>query len=284
MIIRTAIFSLIATAFSAAAIADDGGTVRPQHIVSLSPCLDVTLIELVSEDRIAALSHYARNSYSSNVDAAIAARLPITYETAEEIMALAPDLVLTSRHSALATRNALDQLHIHTELFDVPDSIDGSIADIRRMGELVGESARADALIEKIHQALDDLTPQSDKRVLALIFQPNGFSPGMGTMPHDLLTRAGFENATARLGLKRWGNMALEWVIADPPQVLLSGAHDGGVSFAQKLLTHPALRALEPQMMRAHYEQKLLNCGGPVLITAAHALKLAHDHARADLK
>ena len=252
---------------------------RPVRIVSLNPCLDVTLVELVSEDRIAALSHYARDAYGSSVDQALAARVPITYETAEEIMALMPDLVLTSRHSSLATRNALSRMHIHTELFDVPDTIDGSIADIRRMASLVGEVDQGEALVTRINDALSNLSQARDQRLTALIFQPNGFSPGAGTMANDLLERGGFENATTRLGLKRWGNMPLEWLLADPPRVLLSGAHQGGASFAQKLLVHPALRALEPRMTRARYDQKLLYCGGPVIIAASRALAEAYVQA-----
>src|SRR5689334_13603243 len=93
----------------------------PLRIVSLNPCLDTTLVAVADRAQIAALSHYARDPYGSNI-AEIAATLPITYESAEEVIALAPDLVLASRHSALATRNALTRLGIEVALFDVPES------------------------------------------------------------------------------------------------------------------------------------------------------------------
>ena len=98
---------------------------HPKRIVSLNMCVDAILVELVAHDRIAALSHYARDPQRSTI-AEIAQHLPITYETAEEVVALRPDLVLTSRHSAPATRNALRRVGIRFELFDVPSTIAGS--------------------------------------------------------------------------------------------------------------------------------------------------------------
>jgi iron complex transport system substrate-binding protein len=252
----------------------------PQRIVSLNPCLDVELVELVAPERIAALSHYAHNPRASSVEPKLAASLPITYETAEEIMALSPDLVLASRHTEPATRAALAQLAIRTELFDVPQNIEASLTEITRLAGLVEAQEKGDALVARIRTALDTLAPidtPQPQPILALIFQPNGFAPGKGTLPDELLTRAGFENATARLGYRQWGNMPLELVLADPPRVLLSGAHQGGASFAQRMVTHPAFQALGARMVRAPYEQKLLYCAGPVLIAAAKALTDARD-------
>lgn len=104
--------------------------------------------------RIAAVSHYARDPLVSSI-APLAARLPITYETAEEIVALQPDLVLASRHSAIPTRNALRRVGIHYELFDVPFSVEESIAQIRRIAALVGSGDVGEALVAKIERAIE---------------------------------------------------------------------------------------------------------------------------------
>src|SRR5689334_22672743 len=114
-------------AASAAARANDAPRPQPARIVSLNQCLDAILIELVPKQRIAAVSHYARDPLVSAI-ADRAASLPITYETAEEIVALRPDLVLASRHSAIATRNALRRVGIPYELFEVPFSVEESVA------------------------------------------------------------------------------------------------------------------------------------------------------------
>jgi hypothetical protein len=103
----------------------------PRRVASLNACLDAMLVHLADRSQIAALSHYAREEHSSTV-AATAKTLPFTWESAEEIIALEPDLILASKHSALATRNALKRLHVPVERFAVSKSIDESLARSRR--------------------------------------------------------------------------------------------------------------------------------------------------------
>ncbi len=109
-------------------------------------CLDSVLVELVPREHILALSQYSRDPWRSTI-ADIAATLPYTNETAEEVVALQPDLVLASRHSAIATRNALKRVGVRFELFGVPQSIDESIEQIRRLATLLHREAEGEALI-----------------------------------------------------------------------------------------------------------------------------------------
>ena len=82
-------------------------------------------------ERIAAVSHYSRDPLVSSI-APLAAKLPITYETAEKIVALRPDLVLTSRHSAIPTRNALKRVGIRFECSSVV-LVEESLTQISRI-------------------------------------------------------------------------------------------------------------------------------------------------------
>ncbi|MEG0818916.1 MAG: ABC transporter substrate-binding protein, partial [Brevundimonas sp.] len=116
----------------------------PRRVVSLNACLDAILVHVADRGQIAALSHYAREPVGSTISE-VAKTLPFTWETAEEVIALRPDLVLTSRHSALATRNALGRMNIPTELFSVPDSVGRSLDQVREVARLVGRPARGEA-------------------------------------------------------------------------------------------------------------------------------------------
>lgn len=249
----------------------------PRRVVSLNPCLDTVLVHVADREQIAALSHYARDKNASTV-AAIAQTFPVTYESAEEVMALAPDLVLTSRHSDLATRNALRRLNIRTELFSEPQNVAQSIAQVRTVAGLVGQEARGEELVSRIETALAEAAPPLGAKPLpALIFQSNGFSSGRGTLVDEMMTRTGFVNVADRYGLSWWANVPLERVVADPPMVLLAGEMRADVpTWADRVLRHPALRAIEPKMKRATFPDRLLFCGGPVLIQSAAALM----HAR----
>ena len=255
---------------------------RPRRVVSLNPCLDVILVQVADRDQIAALSHYAREDYGSTI-APLARTLPFTYETAEEVIALRPDLVLTGRHSSLATRNALDRLKIPAVLFGVPDTVAESLAQVRQVAAAVGHPERGETLVGRIEAALAAAAPPPGTPPLsALVFMPGGFASGPGTLMDEMMRRAGLINAAGRYGLRRTMNVPLEQVIADPPDVLLSGEpYPGAPSWAERVMEHPALSHLAGGMNRATFPERLLFCGGPVLIQTAAALARARDDALA---
>ncbi|WP_300575065.1 ABC transporter substrate-binding protein [Phenylobacterium sp.] len=249
---------------------------RPQRVVSLNPCLDVILFHVAERGQIAALTHYARDAQASTL-AKAARAIPITYETAEEVVALRPDLVLMSEHSAPATRQALARLRIPTAMFDVPQTVAASLAQIRQVARLLGQPVRGEAVVARVEAALIAAAPPPGApRLTAIVYQPNGFAAGAGTLTDEMLRRTGFENVAARYGLGRWGNIGLEQIIADPPQVLLAGQPaPGAPTWADRVLSHPALERIADRMQREAFPQRLLYCGGPVLIETAAALATA---------
>jgi iron complex transport system substrate-binding protein len=250
----------------------------PRRIASLNACLDAMLVHLADRSQIAALSHYAREEQGSTV-AAQARTLPFTWESAEEIIALQPDLVLASQHSALATRNALKRLHVPVERFTVPKTVEESLAQVRRVARLIDHQDRGGRLVARIRAALAAATVHPGaRRLSALIYQPNGFAAGPHTLADEMMTLAGFDNAARRYGLKSWGNVPLELLLADPPEVLLVGEPAPGArSWADRVMTHPALGALKGRMKQARFPERLLYCGGPVLIQTAQAMARARD-------
>ena len=251
-----------------------------RRVVSLNPCLDVILVNVADRDQIAALSHFSRDKNTSTI-ADLAVTFPMSRESAEEVISFSPDLVLTSRHSSLATRNALRRVDIKTELFTEPQAVAESIAQVRTVAALVNRVDRGEALVARIEAALAAAAPAPEApRLSALIFQSNGFSTGGDTLVNEMLGRTGFTNVANRYGLTGWGNIPLERIIADPPQVLLAGAIVADMpTWADRILRHPALRDMEGRMKRATFPDRLLFCGGPVLIESARALAAARNTA-----
>ncbi|HEY4548558.1 MAG TPA: ABC transporter substrate-binding protein [Pedomonas sp.] len=251
---------------------------RPRRIVSLNPCLDAILLEVADDAQITALSHFSRDPEQSAV-AQAARRFPVTYETAEEILLLKPDLVLASIHTAPATRRALERMNIPVALFGVPATVEESHAQVRDVAARVGHPERGEALVRRIEAALEALRPQASDAgppVPALILQPGGFSPGAGTLQDDLLARAGLRNVSARYGVNFWGVVRLEELVENPPRLLLTGADGADASAGgDRLLSHPVLKRLEGRMLASPYPRQLLYCGGPTLLEAARYLRLA---------
>ncbi len=244
-----------------------------EHIVSLNPCLDAILVEVADRRQIAALSHYSRQPQGSTI-AALARTFPQTYESAEEVMLLRPDLILASSHTAPATRGALERFGVPVEGFDVPASVDESLKQIERIAVLVGHLERGRALIARINAAISAAAPPPGRKpVEALVFQPQGFAAGDGTLIAEMLKRTGFVNVAARYGIVQWGNVSLERLLADPPQILLAGeTSPGAPTWAERIVNHPALKAVAGRMQRAVFPERLLYCGGSSLIQTAQVL------------
>ena len=254
----------------------------PRRVVSLNPCLDAILVHVADRAQIAALSHYSHDLSSSSLGR-LGLSFPFTYESAEEIMALRPDLVLSSTYVSAPTRGALTRLGIRTELYGLPNSVEESLAQVAQVASVVRRPLRGRALIAAIQDALVKATPPVGAPSLqALIYQTGGVATAPGTLMDDMMRRTGFTNAAARYGLKQTGTIPIERLIADPPDVLLAGQlRADAPSWADRVLSHPALRQIKSRMYRGTLPQRLTYCGGPVLIETAQALARIHRQALA---
>ncbi len=254
----------------------------PKRIVSLNPCLDTILVNVADFDQIAALSHYARDPSASTISE-IAQTLPFTSDSAEQIIALAPDLILSAGHSSLATRKALQRIGMKSELFPVPNSIADSLEQIRKIAALVGHPERGEALILRIQAAIEAARPpHGHTTYTALLFQTNGLAAGTGTLADEMMTLVGFKNIANHYGIRRWGNVGLEQLLAHPPQILLAdGLADDKPRWADRILSHAVLRNTEQAFKRVNFPKTLLFCGGPVLIKTAQALSKARAEMEA---
>lgn len=243
-------------------------------------CVDPVLLELVPREHILALSQYARDPWRSTI-ASAAQTLPYTNETAEEVVALEPDLVLTSRHSAIATRNALQRVGIRFELFDVPQSIAQSLAQIRRVAALLQRQEQGEQLIARIEQAIDKARkPPGSPTLTAAVYQPRGLSAGADTVTGELMRVVGLDNIAARYGVRTYGPLPLEALVSAPPDILLVGdTSHGAPTHAERIVHHRALRALAFRMQREPFPARLLYCSGPTMIAALDALVAAREHA-----
>jgi iron complex transport system substrate-binding protein len=252
----------------------------PRRVVSTNPCLDVILVRVADRSQLTALSRYARDPQGSTI-ADIAATVPVVQGSAEEVAALRPDVVLISTYTAASTRTALNRMGFRVAAFGLPSTVAESLAQVTDIAALVGRPERGARVAARIRAALAGMAPApGTPRLSALVFQPGGFASAEGTLMDEMLRRAGFANAASRYGLKQSANVPLERLIADPPDVLLAGApYPGAPTWAERVVRHPALARVSTRMHRAAFPERLLYCGGPVLIDTAAALVRAREQA-----
>lgn len=243
-------------------------TPRYPRIVSINPCLDAILMQVADARQIAAISIYSQDPRATSIPLAQARRFAATSGTAEEVVALRPDLVVAGGHVAPATVAALARLHVHLVQYPVPADVEESAAQVRAVAAAIGHPDRGVALSALI---LASSRPVSGRNIPALIWGAGGLVPGAGTLPDDLLRRAGFSNASSAYGLQRWDILPLEYLVARPPRVLLSvAAVEGGGERAER---HPALARLGKRIAIAPFAARLMNCGGPSIIAAMARLR-----------
>src|SRR6185312_13825127 len=100
--------------------------------------------------------------------------------------------------------------------------------------------------------------PPGARPARALVFQRNGFSSGPGTLMDEMLRRTGFRNAAVDYGARRTTDIALDAVVADPPEVLLSGETlPGAPTWGERVMRHPALQQLRGRIRIISFPQRL---------------------------
>ncbi len=251
-----------------------GAARGPMRIVSINPCLDAILVRVADPRQIAGISHYSQDPRATSIPLSLARRFHAISGTAEEMVVLSPDVVLVNAGTAPATILALRRMHVKIAEFGLPQSVAESEQQIRRIAAIAGHRDRGAALVARIEDAVK---PLAMPPVAALIWG-GGLVPGSGTLPDELLSRAGFRNMSAAYGLKQWDVLPLEYLISRPPRVLLSvPATEGG---NDRLSAHPAMRRLAGRVAIVPYADRLLNCGGPTIIDAMTRLKAVRRKVR----
>ncbi|MEO0591391.1 MAG: ABC transporter substrate-binding protein [Pseudomonadota bacterium] len=247
---------------------------QPTHatFVSLNPCLDAILVEVADAEQILAISHYSHQPGGSSLSPKKAARFVSTGGTAEEIVALQPDIVLASVFLPPATKAALERAGLRIETFGSPTTLEESAEQIDRLSDLVDHpvaSAEANRLKRDVLGDSDPSIRASERRSSAapsvLLWQAGQIVAGQETLIAQLIKEAGFASHSEALGLGHADFVTLEQVLSDPPDLLLVA----GDSLGQQ---HPALAQLEGTRVHA-FDPSLFYCAGPSIGDARAELR-----------
>ncbi|MFG1464150.1 ABC transporter substrate-binding protein [Xanthobacter sp. DSM 24535] len=245
---------------------------KPARIVSLNLCADELLLRLADRGAVASVTYLARDPRSSNV-AALAKDVPVNRGLAEEIVPLAPDLVIVGAFTTRTTTAMLRHLGLSVLELGVPNSLEEAYAQIRAVADRIGEPARGEAMIASMQQEFAHLPPAPAHRASAIVLRPNGFTAGRGSIVDEILARAGYENLAAQLSTDRLGQLNLEEIVeAQPDLLVINGGADAPPSLADDLLHHPALAPFAAQGRTLSLPTRLWTCMGPELAEAAKRL------------
>ncbi|WP_222183236.1 ABC transporter substrate-binding protein [Geminicoccus harenae] len=252
----------------------------PRRIVSFNLCSDQLVLLLARRERIASVSYLAADPAMSAL-ADQARGLHLNHRQAEEILALDPDLVLTSTFTDRATTALLARLGRRVVALPPVTSLAETRAQILDVADLLGEPARGRAMVAELDAALAAVPPPAPPRARAVLFQANGWTEGPATLAGDLLRHAGLDNLAVSYGIDAYGRLPLETVLLAAPDLVVSGTMPGNApSLGQALLDHPALRTALPDRRRVRVPEALWTCGLPQTADAVALLARARDRLR----
>jgi iron complex transport system substrate-binding protein len=243
------------------------GSIASGRIVSNNPCVDAILARIADPPTIGAVSVWSADPRSASAPVAWAAAYPFIGSTAEEVIAAKPKLALIG---AFGDPKPLERAGIRHLRFGVSGSVNESVMQVREIAAAIGRRQEGERLAGQIAVAARPRAPTGRS---AIIWLSGGFVPGKGTLADEMLSRAGFRNASARYGLNQWDILPVETLVLNPPDVIFTpAAHAGDRSAA---LRQTLISRLRPAPAVIPFPEHLFNCGGPSIVEAMAILESA---------
>lgn len=235
----------------------------PGRIVSLNMCADQLVIALADPGQIAGLTEWARDPALSYY-AARARNLPVTHRSAEEVVALRPDVVIGAPYRTKAVLAPLKARGVRMIELPPKDSYAALPQAIATVAAAVGHPERGTALIARIEGELAALGPPPGRGRVAAYYQRQGYLTGTGTLVDDMMRRAGLTNLAGRLGRSSLSQIGLEQMALARPDFLVM---DDGTRVARDrgsaMLHHPLLDRAVPPSHHLFVPQALTVCATP---------------------
>lgn len=247
------------------------------RIASINMCADELLLLLAPPEAIVSLSYLSQDpQYSRWVEAAKA--YPLNYAGAEEILALQPDIVLAGQYSDPMVLRLLRQQGMTVYQLTRPAKLSAMFDEAQHIGRLLGREAQAEQLVMGWQQAIDRLTVKQQMGAMPsmALIGPNGFTEGKGSLRDQMLQLAGIVNLATALGIEGNGELSLEQLVANSPDMIaIEDGTDNQHSLAQRLLNHPAIEKLAATRVRL--PANLWTCPGPSYVDALATLTKARN-------
>lgn len=239
----------------------------PQRIVSINLCADQLVLALADRKQIAGLTKNATDAEMSG-EAAKARGLPLLSNSAEQILAIEPDLIVGMPASRSAALRALPEQSYPLLDLATANTLDEIYTSIRQTAVAVGHPERGDALIARMQGELARL-PKPGRGRVAAYYQRRGYMTGTGTLIDELMTRVGLVNLASKLGKPPLSQLSLEeMVAAEPDFLIVESATDKVTDQGSEMLHHPALKDIP----RISVPQAWTVCGSPAYTQAARSM------------
>ncbi|WDT76950.1 MAG: ABC transporter substrate-binding protein [Candidatus Manganitrophus sp.] len=230
---------------------------KPQRIVSLTLGTDEILFSLVDPKRIAAVTYLAADPGISHVAEAAKGVPNKIRANMEQVVALQPDLVFVATYTSMDVVKQLTEARLPVVKLELFSSIEGIKRNILTVGQMVGESRRAEEIVAEMDRKLKAIAERvaaATRRPGILFYTPTGVVAGKETTFDEIAALIGARNQAGEAGLVGHQKMSVERLIQlDPEIVIVSEWNPEEDDFYQKLMAHPELGHLSAIRNRRVY-------------------------------
>lgn len=240
-------------------------------MVALAPSLTEVVFALGAGESLVGVSDY------SDFPAAARAipRVGGLEVSAERVASLAPELVLaTLEGNARGPVSALAAAGVRVVVLPT-GSLDAVLETIRRTGQALGRSARAERLVATLARRRESVRArvagQRRPRAILLVWPDPPQAAGGGTFLDDVLTEAGAENlAGNRPG---WPVLSAEYLMTAPIDALVLPVSDGSLPAFERAFSSGALSRGAARRARViRLDESTLTRPGPRVFDALEEL------------
>jgi iron complex transport system substrate-binding protein len=256
--VRLAVF-LLSAVLAAGSAAAEG-----PKVVSLDYCADQFVLGLADRDQILAVSKDADKPFSHLHDKAVGLRK--IRNTAEDVIALQPDLVIRSWGGDARALDFYKSLGIDTFQIGYASDLGGAMRITREAGAALGQEAHAEALVAAMP------APSMPNGRSVLYLTPSGVTAGPGTMVDAIVQAAGLTNAETSPG---WHMISLESLVRSPPSAALTAffGFDADATDQWSASRHPVLKRILSDADTYAMDESRLTC--PAWFVADEAAELS---------
>ena len=141
-----------------------------------------------------------------------------------DVIASQPDIVFTVAFSDAVFKQRLQRAGIPTFDLGSQDSLESVIEEIKVLGQVLGESANAEALLDIIAQKralLQAALPSRKKPLRLLYYDLGGYIPGVASNFTSLCELIGAVNVGAEQGIKSWKQVDHETLLKWDPEMII---------------------------------------------------------------
>lgn len=226
---------------------------KPQHIVGTTANIEEVLLELVSPERIAAISEQNLDKEYSLMptEAARVKKVIPNLPPLETIIAQHPDLVFMQIRSNQAAADTLTEMGIRVFRMKTPVTLPMIRDRIRKMSVAVGETERGNLMLQKLDEKIAAVQKRTaaipeEKKKVVILYSSLGATGSATGLFHHLCEESGVVNGGASTGIAHAERISDERIVKVNPDIFIvadeGAANEYGRATARKIMEDMALK------------------------------------------